>query len=181
MHVNDRSLPASSRELPSRSIRTIVFATDFSEASDDAHGCAVELAKRLGATLHVLHVVDPPLGHASNIEAPSLSLGVLVEGWVKNAETRLRDEVLPRLDRRVDVRLAVTVGSPASEIISYADRRGADLLVIGTSRSNELLPTMLGSVARHVLHAAQCPVVTCAHRPVQELAVVGCARLDSER
>ncbi|MGH9160868.1 MAG: universal stress protein [Vicinamibacteraceae bacterium] len=172
MHPNDLSLPSSSAELPSRTIRTIVFATDFSQTSDKAQGYAVELANCLGATLHALHVVDPPLGHAWNIETPSLSLGVVVEGWVKDAEARLREAVLPGLDGLVDVRLAVTVGRPATEIIRYATQRGADLLVIGTNRSNGRWSTVLASVARHILHAAPCPVLTCAHGSAHEMAEV---------
>jgi universal stress protein A len=172
MHTNDLSLPSLSSELPSRAIRTIVFATDLSQTSDEAQGYAVELAKRLGATLHVLHVVAPPLGHAWNVETPSLSLGVVVEGWVKDAEARLREAVLPGLDRLVDVRLAVTVGRPATEVIRYATQRGADLLVVGTNRSNGRWSTMLGSVARHVLHAARCPVLTCGHGSAHEMAEV---------
>jgi nucleotide-binding universal stress UspA family protein len=102
------------------------------------------------------------------METPSLSLGVLVEGWVKDAEPRLREELLAKLDRLVDVRLAVTVGRPAAEIIKYASRRSADLLVVGTSRPKGLPQAVLGSVARRVLHDAPCPVVTCAHRNLHD-------------
>jgi nucleotide-binding universal stress UspA family protein len=62
MGFNDLNLPASPTELPSRSIRTILFATDFSETSHAAQSYALELAKHLGATLHVLHVVNPSSG-----------------------------------------------------------------------------------------------------------------------
>ena len=44
------------------SLKHILVATDFSEASDAACAYGRELASRFGATLHVLHVVQtfPP-------------------------------------------------------------------------------------------------------------------------
>ena len=41
------------------SIRQVLFPTDFSEASAVAGRAAADLARQLGARLHVLHVVPP--------------------------------------------------------------------------------------------------------------------------
>jgi nucleotide-binding universal stress UspA family protein len=41
-------------------IERIVVATDFSPASDIALDCAAELAGTLGASIHLLHVIEEP-------------------------------------------------------------------------------------------------------------------------
>ena len=40
--------------------KTILVATDFSQGSDEALEQAIDLAKQSGASLDILHVVEPP-------------------------------------------------------------------------------------------------------------------------
>jgi nucleotide-binding universal stress UspA family protein len=146
-------------------LRTVLFATDFSEPSREAQAFAVTLATSLCATLHVLHVVEPPPYDVWSGEGATLNLGVLVEGAVRAAHTTLREEVLVSANRHLDVRLVVRVGRPVREIVAYAERIGARLIIVSSHGSSGRGHLLLGAVAEGVLRAACCPVLTVPWRP----------------
>ncbi len=50
--------------------KKILVGTDFSEASDEARRVAIELARRLGAELEIVHVEEPPGPSASSKISP---------------------------------------------------------------------------------------------------------------
>jgi nucleotide-binding universal stress UspA family protein len=126
-------------------MQTVLFATDFSEASEPAGRVAVEIARSFGARLCVVHVV-PPVTDASvaaeRVAATARALGVKV------------DTVL-------------LSGRAAAELVAYARDKRADLIVIGTHGRTGVSRVLLGSVAEHVVRAAPCPVLTV---PMPELA-----------
>jgi nucleotide-binding universal stress UspA family protein len=52
-----------------------------------------------------------------------------------------------------------SVGDPAQEIITVAQDRQADLIVVGSRGRGRLAGLLLGSVAQKVISLAHCPVV----------------------
>jgi nucleotide-binding universal stress UspA family protein len=124
-------------------IRQILFATDLSPASETAAHTALEFARRFGATVHLLHVVLP--GTAT--ETPPL-LGTLADEF----------------KRSVPVTSAVESGSPATQIVRYAEQKHIDLIVIGTHGRTGMTRVLIGSVAERVVRTAPCPVLTVAAR-----------------
>jgi nucleotide-binding universal stress UspA family protein/nitroimidazol reductase NimA-like FMN-containing flavoprotein (pyridoxamine 5'-phosphate oxidase superfamily) len=125
-----------SREQHTSAPRKILVATDFSEPSADAITVAHDYARRDGAALHLLHVKRP--GEA---EPPEVR--------------RLASEM------GADVRLvsAVRVGTPAVEIVRYAEDHGIDLIVVGGHGRTGITDVLLGSVAERVARTAPCPVL----------------------
>ena len=53
---------------------------------------------------------------------------------------------------------AISFGRPAAEIRAYAEKIGADLIVVG-SHGRTGISGLLGSTARGVLHGAPCDVL----------------------
>lgn len=123
---------------PTPPARDIVFATDFSSCSAAAAKVAAEYARALNARMHVLHVTLPDAGkkHLDNLK-------------------ELKEEFPP------DVPVVTTVesGSPATQIVRYAERCGADLIVLGTHGRTGVSRALLGSVAERVVRTASCPVL----------------------
>ncbi len=73
----------------------------------------------------------------------------------------LAEEAARRLRRDFpewDVRAEVAVGTPAQELIQKADRRRADLLVVGSHGRSALGRLVLGSVSQKVAGEARCSV-----------------------
>jgi nucleotide-binding universal stress UspA family protein/multisubunit Na+/H+ antiporter MnhG subunit len=69
------------------------------------------------------------------------------------------------MDAGRDVAIEILRGRPGSEIVAAAQRRSADLIVIGSRGRTGLGRTLLGSVAGEVLASAGCSVLVVAPRP----------------
>ena len=143
-----------------RAFRRIVFPTDFSPASRPAARKAVALAKRERAQLIVVHVLSALPVMPGSYVSPSV--------W-DDLELGQRTQAARQL--RSVVAKAKTAGARASgvlidfgvtheQIVRYAKKRRADLIVMGALGRSGLTRALLGSVASRVLSAAQCPVLT---------------------
>lgn len=137
---------------------TLLVAHDFSPDSDAALERAVDLAKALGADLHVVHVFHVPVEALSPYEIP-LPPSLLDE--VQAAARRRLEEVTARArEAGVEASAHVRDGSPAEQIDDLARELGADLIVMGTRGLTGLPHVLLGSVAERTVRIASCPVLT---------------------
>ncbi len=140
-----------------RPISTIVVAVDFSVHADAAVDASIDLAKRLGAEIHVVHAFDLRVPMITPYEI------AIPEPYIEQS----RDAAAAKLAKVVEtVRLAgVKVGSqlvgapPPSAIVDAADRVGAGLIVMGTRGNTGLKHLLLGSVAEQTLRLAHCSVM----------------------
>lgn len=144
-------------------IRTVMVATDFSEASEPATTLAFHLARALGARLYLVHVVpqnDVQLMTAISGQLQSyIKPEVLVETYYANADKRLSELVEhAQAADLIEERLIVT-GDPVEEIISWATAKQTQILIVGTHGRSGLERFVLGSVAERVLRQAQCAVL----------------------
>ena len=137
---------------------TLLVATDFSADSDAALERAVDLARTLGAELHVVHVLHRPVEALSPYEIP-LPPSLLDE--VQAAARRRLEEVTAKArEAGVEAEGHVRDGSPAEQIDDLARELGADLIVMGTRGLTGLPHVLLGSVAERTVRIAGCPVLT---------------------
>ncbi len=150
-------------------IQKILFATDFSDPSENARKYACELANRTGAELHLLHVVvplavpamgAPSVGYIEDTEAIAAS--------VKQSEHDLEKLLDPEWRSGHRVVSAVTVGTPVFEILKYAKDHHISMIVMGTYGRTGLTHMLMGSVAENVVRKAHCPVLT-VHQPKHSL------------
>ena len=147
--------------------RTIVVATDFSDASALALEYARVLAKKFGAGLRVLHVVETPRPLGTEIiyapEAMSVSDVAIADAQRLMGETVAKFEGMPVVGQ-------VLLGNPARKIVEYASDHDVDLLVIGTHGRSGLSHLLMGSVAERVVRTAPCPVFTTRGPAALEIA-----------
>ena len=145
--------------------RLIVYPTDFSAASTPAFNEAIRLAKTHGATLLVLHVVNPlmpPDIGKWDISPPTYrQLRQAWRAWALNQLNRLTARARAA---RVRSTLTLREGPAAVEIARLARARRATMIVMGTHGRSGLGRAVLGSVAARVLTLAPCPVVTVRGR-----------------
>ncbi|MCX7169817.1 MAG: universal stress protein, partial [Proteobacteria bacterium] len=122
----------------------ILLATDGSHHSERAAEVAGQLAKMFGLPLSVLSVLRPKFDAVRRAEA---QLEV----------DRVREVVA---NEGIEVDSAMLVGpDPAAAIIEFAQKRGADLIVLGSHGRTGLGRLLLGSVAEQVIGKAVCPVL----------------------
>lgn len=144
-------------------ITNILVATDFSKPARVALDYGRELAHSLGATLHVLHVVQ---------EIPTY-YGAEVGLAVANIEQNVEDAARRELEAAVGehhglvVRTATVRALNVAEAINaYAQTNDVDLIVAGTHGRGAVSRFFMGSVAERLVRSATRPVLTVrAHEP----------------
>ena len=147
----------------------ILVPTDFSEHSASALAYAGGFARRFGASLHLLHVVEDQLvtgPFSAEVYVPHTAAtlpGLLRDSSARLAEA-LGDEDLLRLGATGDV----IVGTAARTIVEYAADNGYDLIIMGTHGRSGISHLVMGSVAEHVVRSAPCPVLTVREAPGRE-------------
>jgi universal stress protein A len=151
-------------------LKNILVATDFSEASEVALTYARQLAHAFGSTLHVLHVVGDVMAGAIGNEGYTINF-VALQGEVEEAARKLLDAVVTDEDRRTLAAKTIvrTSSAPAQAIMSYAGDAHIDLIVVGTHGRGAMAHLLMGSVAERVVRIASCSVLT-VRRPQHESA-----------
>jgi universal stress protein A len=161
-------------------IQKILVPIDFSEASERAAHYAAALARRLGASLHLVHVLEPAAmatGPFEFYEAPTRE-ELNRHYW----DTRSR---LIGVATRVEgdflrVSSEVRHGTPADCIRAATFDYGADLVIMSTHGRSGLSHLVMGSVAEQVIRTARCPVLVvrdCGQVHVHRAAIENAADL----
>ena len=144
---------------PEISLDDIVFATDFSPASQRAETYAAQIARRYGSRLHVVTVVDLntpiPAGDGTCI--------LPVQEMVETRRAQL-DALTPKFAGIHCVLHVAESFSVAQAILNVAGECGAALIVMGTTSKGTLKKLVLGSVAEEVIRTARIPVLTVGPR-----------------
>ena len=151
----------------------ILVPTDFSEPSDAALDYARRLARRFGASLHLLHVIEPfaAAGMVSNEMYNGTTPGQY-ELLVKEAQAKFAQRAFPPGREPGKTTTEVMTGRSAQTIVDYASDHGFDLIVMGTHGRTGLAHLLMGSVAEHVVRTASCPVMTVREARAPERATV---------
>ena len=136
--------------------RHAVVAVDFSEGSVRAAQVALELLDDDGI-LELVHVVPRER--------------LLFDGWVSQDEyTRYVRSSLTRFLARLAVPNGLHVqdvtlsGDPAKELITYANRIGADLIAAGSHGHGFITRLVVGSVTTKLLRTSTCAVLVKPQR-----------------
>jgi nucleotide-binding universal stress UspA family protein len=143
-------------------INHILVPIDFSRLSNEALPYAIRLAKKHGAMVTLIHVVqrfptNRPLGaemarqtHVPPIKQAAANLECMAKKLSKTS--------------RVKVSIAVRDGTPFEEICRVSKTIHADLIVLTTHGYTGLKHVWLGSTAERVVRHAHCPVLVVRER-----------------
>jgi universal stress protein A len=143
-----------------KSFQRILFATDFSRASERALEAAFELAKENGAELLVAHAYQLPAMLPTDISVSPAIYDELDTSLREGVRKRLETIVEEAHEQGINARPLILSGSPYDAIADAAREDKADLLVLGTHGRTGAPRFLLGSVASRVISTAPCPVMT---------------------
>jgi nucleotide-binding universal stress UspA family protein len=151
------------RRAGGKRFRHILHASDFSPASRRAFDTALRLAKVDGATLILVHVLEPAVPWVEVDYASPRAYKLIASA--RNAAAK-RLDALVRKAKAAGVRSVgrLVDGNPRDVILSAAKRLHADLVVVGTHGRTGLDKLLVGSVAERVVAMAPCPVLTVRRR-----------------
>src|ERR687889_2688203 len=132
--------------------RKILLATDGSENTAQAIKAAVDIARRRGSEIHLIHVwhdVHTPHAHA----------------FVKSELRQQGREILDKEAKRIGekggtvTRSHLREGRTFEEVIKLGDKLEADLLLVGSRGHRGLRRMLVGSNSEDIVHHAHRPVL----------------------
>jgi nucleotide-binding universal stress UspA family protein len=137
----------------------ILLTTDFSAAAERAYGPAAELARRLGARITLVHVLQE-LAMASHgpRQAPRLT-AIEAEKLLETTRRQLA-EASRKVPAAQPAEWEVLEGADVAEsVAAYANKVGAEFVAIATHGRTGIRRLVLGSTAESVLRHSSVPVV----------------------
>ncbi len=136
--------------------KKILVPIDFSDVSNRAFFTAVDLAKSLGASLYVVHIVQI---HPSSIpESGKVNMDEIEAAEEKKANESL-DKLIEQHGEELEISRSLLHGDPVTQINKMVKEAHADMIVMGTHGRTGVAHLMMGSVAESVLRNAEVPVM----------------------
>jgi nucleotide-binding universal stress UspA family protein len=140
--------------------RHVVVGTDGSATASEAVRHAAGLAAAFDAKLTVVTAFHPDPEHAERVKAgvPE-DLAWSVTDSAIATERAAAGRKLAREAGATDVDVYVEAGDPADVVISTAELRGADVIVVGSKGMTTPSRFLVGSVPNKISHHAPCDVI----------------------
>jgi nucleotide-binding universal stress UspA family protein len=139
---------------------SIVVGTDGSETAGEAVKQATDLAKAVGARIHVVSAFEPVGNQRLREERTQVPDDMQ---WMVNAredvDATLRNAGEAIGEAGVQVDTYARQGDPADAILDVAEEQNADLIIVGNKGMTGAKRFLLGSVPNKVSHHAPCSVL----------------------
>jgi nucleotide-binding universal stress UspA family protein len=151
-------------------MKKILVPTDFSKPAGIAIGVAADIAKKSGAELTLLHVIEEAVGNSLNVEG-QVSADA---GWdEKLFNLKLIEKAKKQMSKLsedsrfegVRLKTQLRVGTPYHGMNKIITEKKVDLVVMGTSGRSDLEHMIIGSNTEKVVRTAACPVLTVYNKP----------------
>ena len=134
----------------------ILLPLDGSPVAEQALPYAVAQAKRFGAELILLRVVEP-FPHVRGLSAGDLSrIKRQTAEWSRTYLERLAHRVR---EEGIAVQTGTVEGQPNLAILEFSETKQVDLIVICTRGRSGLSRWLMGSIADRVVRGARTPVL----------------------
>lgn len=143
---------------PDQPIGHIVYATDFTTDSEAAAPHALSLAEQFHAGLTVIHVTPE---------------GASLPADEERMETYFQDKLrrlIPEFECEwCNVEYLVETGDTVEQVLTVADERRTDLIVLGVHNSISFMSHLPSRTAYQIICQANCPVLTVLpkHRSIE--------------
>jgi len=135
-------------------IKHILLPVDFSGYSNDAFRFALDLAKKNGSTINMLHVVEPPYNFATAIEG-------MTQIMEKNAISKM-DQMINNIQTSeyedVEINTGIKHGRTTRELLERIKKNSVDVVVMGSKGQSGLDRAVFGSVSTGIIADSTVPV-----------------------
>ncbi len=136
--------------------KNIVFGTDFSKQCDAAFAFSYDLAKEIGSDLYLFHALDISPGLGAAIFGQNE-----IDKCLNGIKDRIRETYTDKMEGFDNYKIKTWEGIPYMEIVKFARRREADLIVMAHhSKEKDPEKAIIGSTMEQVVMRASCPVVS---------------------
>lgn len=142
-----------------KSIKKILYPTDFSDNSVPAAEYARTLAHLAGATIYVIHVVGVLADQRKRMIQPE-SFAIFEQEVETLAVREMENFCRQHFDNQVSYETEVVLGTPYKTILERAGELGCDLIVMGSHGQTGIQEVIFGSTAQRIIRRARIPVLT---------------------
>lgn len=148
-------------------MKRLLVTTDFSELGDLAIAPAADLARRIGASLTLVHV----LGGERPPKPDKDGAYFHVAKRLYEADAEMEQTAKASLEERakgfegLEWKAAIARGSPIAGILALAKKHETDLIIISSQGRTGLTRILLGSVAEELARESPIPVLIWKQRP----------------
>jgi nucleotide-binding universal stress UspA family protein len=126
---------------------TVLVGYDGKPPARAALDVALGLAMRLGGRVIITHLIEGPSDPHARAEAR------------RNGQSVTKGALLAAGNRGVEAEALISDRPVVEGLISLAEERAADLLVVGDNRRSPLVGALRGSVGQALLHRTTVPLV----------------------
>lgn len=144
----------------------ILVGVDFSQSSESALSEAVDLARRLGGQIDLVHVCAEPVSALPEVVV-ALPPDMAQVHRLRAELSRVRDGIKDQLPTQIHLR----VGDAVNEMLDLIEQIQPDLVVVGSHGRGALLRTLMGSVSERL----------CRRSPVPVLVIPAAGRIEAAR
>ncbi|MEM6844856.1 MAG: universal stress protein [Bacteroidota bacterium] len=145
-------------------MKRILVPTDFSEQATHALDLAAALARKSGAKVQLLNVVEAPHGSSfsamGEVSTPDAKDSVYFIQLIESAKRKFDEMADEGKYAEVKLEGLVEVGHPFEHISRTIAEHEVDLVVMGTKGSSGLEEIFVGSNTEKVVRRSGCPVLT---------------------
>jgi len=139
--------------------KKVLFCTDFSENADYAFEFAYGIAKRDEGLLYILHVIpaNPHQAYAESYIGKE-TVEKIYKEFEEDLANNYKQHYIKKIDNGVKFEIVTKSGREDDEIIKFAKKEKADIVVVGTHGKTGIEHVFFGSVAEKVLRHSPFPV-----------------------
>ncbi|PSR53778.1 hypothetical protein AHMF7605_09715 [Adhaeribacter arboris] len=154
---------------PQPGIRKIVVPIDFSDLSQQAYQVALQLARKSGAMIKLLHIIELPLtsgygtsyaGIEMNPVGAYQSYDFMLPELLEQSKQQMNKLVEMGAAQGVIIESEVVTDLAVNKIVNVVTEEQVDLVVIGSAGAEGLEEFLIGSDAEEVVRHCPCPVLT---------------------
>lgn len=154
-------------------MKKILVPTDFSKPATLASDVAVDIARKAGGEVILLHVVEGAGSSSINIEGEATYEGswedkIFTLKMIEKAKKQMAKFAADPRFSDVKVRQELRMGSPFHGMNAIITERKVDLVVMGTAGRSDLEQMIIGSNTEKVVRHSHCPVLTVHNKPARK-------------
>jgi len=154
-------------------MKKILVPIDFSKPAMNAAEVAADIARKAGAQLILLHVIEEIVPDSINVEG-EVGAGTnwedkiytirMIDKAKKQMAKLLEDPKLEDVRTKSEIRL----GTPYHGMNAIITDHKVDLVVMGTAGHSDLEEMIIGSNTEKVVRTSHCPVLTVHNKPANK-------------
>ena len=139
-------------------MKKILVPVDFSKSSEYAARIATKIAKKIGAVIYLIHLIEIPsgvvdMGASSKFSIPESML------YLRKTKEKIVAFKEKNFPKDLKIEYFIKINTPFEGIRKCAHKIDADLIVMGSKGHSEFEEIMIGSNTEKVVRTSTVPVI----------------------